>query len=59
MLTMLIPDIDAPIQTSGSTGGAAEPSDDQITMLSEMGFTAAQARKALRESVSCRHVRTY
>lgn len=44
------PDIDAPIPSAGGSGGAAEPSQEQITMLSEMGFTPAQARKALRES---------
>ncbi|EKD02548.1 ubiquitin carboxyl-terminal hydrolase 14 [Trichosporon asahii var. asahii CBS 8904] len=44
------PDIDAPIPTAGGSGSAAEPSQEQITMLSEMGFTPAQARKALRES---------
>ena len=46
------PDIDDPLpsNTRGSSGGA-EPSSDQIAMLSEMGFTSAQARKALRETV--------
>lgn len=43
-------DIDTPISTGG---GAPEPNPDQIVMISEMGFTPAQARKALRESVSC------
>ena len=48
----LIVDIDDPLPSSskGSTGGP-EPSADQITMLSEMGFTPMQARKALRETV--------
>lgn len=47
------PDIDAPIQpAAGAGGGAAEPAEEQIVMLSEMGFTPAQARKALRETVS-------
>ncbi|KAI0653789.1 ubiquitinyl hydrolase [Cubamyces menziesii] len=44
-------DIDAPIQLASSGGsGAPEPSAEQISMLSEMGFTPAQARKALRET---------
>ncbi|KAL4263101.1 Ubiquitin carboxyl-terminal hydrolase [Pleurotus pulmonarius] len=45
------PDIDAPIQLAASSGGSShEPSPEQISMLSDMGFTAAQARKALRET---------
>ncbi|KAJ6502176.1 hypothetical protein C8R45DRAFT_975636 [Mycena sanguinolenta] len=45
------PDIDAPIPTTGSgAAGAPEPTADQIAMLSDMGFTPAQARKALRET---------
>ena len=43
-------DIDTPIQPGGSKG--SEPSADQIGMLADMGFTAAQAKKALRETVS-------
>lgn len=53
-------DIDAPI-VIGSAGGAGagvsagpEPSAEQISMLADMGFTPAQARKALRETVSPR-----
>lgn len=48
-----MPDIDAPIvQTAGGGGGGgAEPSPEQIGMLAEMGFSPAQARKALRETV--------
>lgn len=47
------PDIDDPIPAAtGSSGaGGAEPSEDQISMLADMGFTAKQARKALRETV--------
>jgi len=41
------PDIDAPIQASGKS---PEPSADQVSMLADMGFTSAQARKALRET---------
>ncbi|KZT42965.1 ubiquitinyl hydrolase [Sistotremastrum suecicum HHB10207 ss-3] len=49
------PDIDDPIvlQPSASAGSATagpEPSDEQIEALSEMGFTSAQAKKALRET---------
>jgi len=50
------PDIDDPIQPTTSNpsiaAAANEPSADQISMVSEMGFTPAQARKALRETVS-------
>ncbi|KAI0668763.1 ubiquitinyl hydrolase [Trametes maxima] len=45
------PDIDAPIQAAPSgASGAPEPSAEQISMLADMGFTPAQARKALRET---------
>lgn len=44
-------DIDAPIQSAGGAG-SAEPPAEQIAMLADMGFTPAQARKALRETVS-------
>lgn len=44
-------DIDAPIQTPGSGTSAPEPSQEQVAMLADMGFTPAQARKALRETV--------
>ncbi|EMD41286.1 hypothetical protein CERSUDRAFT_109886 [Gelatoporia subvermispora B] len=44
------PDIDAPIQLQSGGGGAPEPPADQISMLCDMGFTHAQARKALRET---------
>ncbi|EIN03471.1 ubiquitin carboxyl-terminal hydrolase 14 [Punctularia strigosozonata HHB-11173 SS5] len=43
------PDIDAPIQTSAAPSGP-EPSAEQVSMLADMGFTASQARKALRET---------
>ncbi|KAJ7172145.1 hypothetical protein C8R46DRAFT_1084933 [Mycena filopes] len=44
-------DIDDPIvPQAGGAGGAPEPSGEQIAMLSDMGFTPAQARKALRET---------
>ena len=57
--TPLIVDIDEPIviQSSGAAGGAGagagghEPNEGQVSMLAEMGFTHAQARKALRETV--------
>ncbi|KZT00902.1 ubiquitin carboxyl-terminal hydrolase 14 [Laetiporus sulphureus 93-53] len=44
------PDIDSPIQVSSAGGSASEPSQEQINVLSDMGFTHAQARKALRET---------
>ncbi|KAF8067078.1 hypothetical protein FPV67DRAFT_1497798 [Lyophyllum atratum] len=47
------PDIDAPIQVAATGAGAStapEPSAEQIGMLADMGFTPAQARKALRET---------
>lgn len=43
-------DIDAPIQVPGRSS-VPEPSAEQVAMLSDMGFTSAQARKALRETV--------
>ncbi|GAA5848588.1 hypothetical protein JCM8547_004563 [Rhodosporidiobolus lusitaniae] len=48
-------DIDDPLPaptaaSAPSSGGGNEPSEDQIQMVSEMGFTAAQARKALIET---------
>ncbi|KAH7890301.1 hypothetical protein F5I97DRAFT_1834387 [Phlebopus sp. FC_14] len=49
------PDIDEPIQLTASGGGApkaAEPSPDQVALLADMGFTNAQARKALLETGS-------
>ncbi|KAG1814654.1 uncharacterized protein BJ212DRAFT_1512291 [Suillus subaureus] len=45
------PDINIPIQTAGSgTGSAPEPPAEQVAMLADMGFTNAQAKKALRET---------
>lgn len=46
-------DIDAPIVQRATGGGGPEPSPEQIGMLADMGFSAPQARKALRETV-CR-----
>lgn len=43
------PDIDAPIQLTASKAGY-EPSEEQIEILAAMGFTPAQAKKALRET---------
>jgi hypothetical protein len=56
MLTTRPKDIDAPLQaTNPATSGSAgpEPSAEQVSMLADMGFTHAQAKKALRETVSC------
>lgn len=47
-------DIDDPLPIEGSA--ADEPAADQVSMLEEMGFTAAQAKKALRETVRNRSV---
>ncbi|KAG6333444.1 hypothetical protein ID866_5646 [Astraeus odoratus] len=45
------PDIDAPIQLSApGANQSPEPPAEQVEMLADMGFTPAQARKALRET---------
>ncbi|KAF8520138.1 ubiquitinyl hydrolase [Hysterangium stoloniferum] len=47
------PDIDDPIVLSKSAGtrvSGPEPSAEQVAMMEDMGFTTAQARKALRET---------
>ena len=49
METDMSPDIDAPLQNS--VGSTFEPPVEQIDMIADMGFTAAQARKALMETV--------
>jgi len=47
--------IDDPITVgSSSSSEVPEPSPEQVAMLSDMGFSPAQARKALRETVSSR-----
>ncbi|KAG8831395.1 hypothetical protein FRC17_003221 [Serendipita sp. 399] len=43
-------DIDAPLVPSGASTAAAPADPGLIAMLQDMGFTAAQARKALRET---------
>ena len=50
-------DIDEPIQLTAPTGSSSvpKPSSDQIPLLADMGFTHAQARKALCETV-CRAI---
>lgn len=45
------PEIDDPLPTE-SSDQTESPAENQILMLQDMGFTAAQARKALRETVS-------
>lgn len=46
-------DIDDPIPAAVPSAAASPgPSAEQIAMIADMGFTANQARKALRESVS-------
>ncbi|KDQ51372.1 hypothetical protein JAAARDRAFT_41222 [Jaapia argillacea MUCL 33604] len=44
------PDIDSPIQLGVSSASGPEPAAENVSMLADMGFTAAQARKALRET---------
>ncbi|OJA20690.1 hypothetical protein AZE42_06032 [Rhizopogon vesiculosus] len=41
------PAVETPVQTTGS---APEPPAEQVEMLADMGFTNAQAKKALRET---------
>jgi ubiquitin carboxyl-terminal hydrolase 5/13 len=44
-------DIDAPLAPASSAGSAeVSVSEDQIAMLADMGFTSAQAKKALKET---------
>ncbi|GJJ14841.1 hypothetical protein Clacol_009109 [Clathrus columnatus] len=43
-------DIDEPIQSQASANPASTASPEQISMLNDMGFTTAQAQKALRET---------
>lgn len=44
------PDIDTPITLAGNKPSGAEPTNEQISMLSAMGFTNAQSKKALKET---------
>jgi len=51
------PDIDDPLPTTSSntaSNAASGPSEDQISTLQEMGFSAQQAKKALHETVKYR-----
>jgi hypothetical protein len=50
-LAVSVLDIDAPIVQTTRGDGGAEPSPEQIGILADMGFSPAQARKALRETV--------
>jgi hypothetical protein len=50
ILALCVLDIDAPIVQT-TRGGGAEPSPEQIYLLADMGFSPAQAKKALRETV--------
>lgn len=47
-------DIDTPLSLAdaGSQNSVPEPSSEVVGMLTDMGFTSAQVRKALRETVS-------
>ncbi|TPX62342.1 hypothetical protein PhCBS80983_g00547 [Powellomyces hirtus] len=44
------PDIDAPIRASAAGSGAGGASEGDIQQLTDMGFTAAQAERALKET---------
>lgn len=55
-LTSLHQDIDAPIELRGSKAASNEPSQEQIGMIADMGFSHNQARRALRESVGLYHL---
>ena len=54
MVTKTITDIDAPLPSAQgkAANSGPEPSTEQVSMLTDMGFTTAQAKKALRETVS-------
>lgn len=45
-------DIDDPIPAGGGAAAQPDVSPEQIAMLADMGFTSAQAKKALIETVS-------
>lgn len=45
-------DIDVPLELPGNSSVTAGPSAEEISMLQNMGFNAAQARKALRTCAS-------
>ena len=51
--SFVLTDIDAPIQLpgAGAASSGPEPSPEIIGMLTDMGFTTAQVKKALRETV--------
>lgn len=51
MVIIIIIDIDDPIRVPSSSSDLPEPDPEQVAKLAEMGFTSAQARKALRETV--------
>ncbi|KAI9271509.1 hypothetical protein BDA99DRAFT_297871 [Phascolomyces articulosus] len=44
------PGIDDPLPSQAASGGASGPSEEQIGILCEMGFTPLQAKKALKET---------
>lgn len=56
--TDIAPDIDAPIRQTVSSS-APEPSAEQVSLLADMGFTTAQAKKALRETVRFSYAKLY
>ncbi|CAE6345542.1 unnamed protein product [Rhizoctonia solani] len=44
------PDIDDPLPGGGAAPASNQPNPEQVSMIVDMGFTPAQAKKALRES---------
>lgn len=44
------PDIDAPMSFAPKGSAGAEPDEEKVSMLGAMGFTAGQAKKALKET---------
>ncbi|KAJ3082605.1 hypothetical protein HK102_001574 [Quaeritorhiza haematococci] len=44
------PDIDVPMDTAPSPAASSGPSEAEISMLMDMGFTAPQAKRALKET---------
>jgi ubiquitin carboxyl-terminal hydrolase 5/13 len=45
------PDIDDPIDTAADSGGMSDVSEAQLQGLMDMGFTLAQAKKAMSKTV--------
>ena len=52
------PGIDDPLPSQGG-GDSSGASEEQISILCEMGFTPLQAKKALKETVSIKRQKRY